>query len=64
PTWPGGTSIAGFDWSSLLYMMFPVMMLGTVVAAAKPKENEREPMPTTVTEERKLLPEGRQEDAR
>ncbi len=64
PTWPGGTSIAGFDWSSLLYMMFPVMMLGTVVAAARPKENEREPVPAAVTEERKLLPEGRQEDAR
>jgi len=64
PTWPGGTSIAGFDWSSLLYMMFPGMMLGTVVAAARPKENEREPVPAAVTEERKLLPEGRQEDAR
>jgi hypothetical protein len=64
PTWPGGTSIAGFDWSSLLYMMFPVMMLGTVVTAARPKENEREPVPVAVTEERKLLPEGRQEDAR
>ena len=50
--------------SSLLYMMVPVMMMGTVVAAARPKEKERELEPVAVTEERKLLPEGRQEDAR
>lgn len=60
PTWPGSTGSSGFDWSSLLYMMVPVMMLGVVVSAAKPKENEREPKPITVTEERKLLPAGRQ----
>ena len=64
PTWPGGTSSSGFDLSSLLYMMVPVMMMGTVVAAARPKEKERELEPVAVTEERKLLPEGRQEDAR
>ncbi len=60
PTWPGSTGSSGFDWSSLLYMMVPVMMLGVVVSAAKPKENEREPKPITVTEERKLLQAGRQ----
>jgi len=61
PTWPGSTGSSGFDWSSLLYMMVPVMMLGTVVSAAKSKENEREPVSVAVTEERKLLPAGRNE---
>ncbi len=64
PTWPGSTGSSGFDWSSLFYMMVPVMMLGVVVTAAKPKENDRESKPIAVTEERKLLPEGRQQDAR
>ena len=63
-TWPSSTSIAGFDWSSLLYMIFPVMMLGTVVASIKPDGKEREATPAAVTEERKLFPEGRQEHAR
>ena len=67
PSWPGtgstpGTS--GFDWSSMLMMMVPVMMLGTVVAASRPARNERKAAPVITTEERKLLPEGRQEDAR
>jgi hypothetical protein len=61
PTWPGGTSTAGFDWSSLLYMMVPFMMLGTVVAA--PKE-EKKAQPVAGKEERKLLTEGRHENAR
>jgi hypothetical protein len=64
PSWPGAPGATGSDLSSLLYMMVPFMMIGTVVAAARPKENEREPVPVAVTEERKLLPEGRQEDAR
>jgi len=64
PSWPGtgstpGTS--GSDWSSMLMMMLPVMMMGTVVAATKSKENEREPVSVAVTEERKLLPAGRNE---
>ena len=45
-------------------MMVPVMMLGVVAATTKPKETEKEPKAIAVTEERKLLPEGRQEDAR
>ncbi len=66
PSWPGtgstpGTS--GFDWSSLLFMMVPVMMLGTVVAAARPAKDEKKAKPVATTGERKLLPEGRQEDA-
>ena len=63
PTWPGGTSSSGFDWSSLLYMMVPFMMIGTVVAAARPRE-EKKAGTVTAREERKLLTEGRQEDAR
>jgi len=67
PSWPGtgstpGTS--GSDWSSMLMMILPVMMLGTVVAAARPAKDEKRVKPSAITEERKLLPEGRQEDAR
>jgi hypothetical protein len=67
PSWPGvpgtpGTSAT--DWSSLLYMMVPFIMLGTVVAAAKPAEGKKKAEPAVTTEERKLLPEGRQENAR
>jgi hypothetical protein len=67
PSWPGvpgtpGTSVT--DWSSLFYMMVPIIMLGTVVAAAKPAENKKKAAPAVTTEERKLLPEGRQENAR
>jgi len=67
PSWPGvpgapGSSSA--DWSSLLFMMVPVMMLGTVVAAARPAKDEKKVEPAATTEERKLLPEGRQKDAR
>jgi len=67
PSWPGvpgtpGTSVT--DWSSLFYMMVPIIMLGTVVAAAKPAEDKKKAAPAVTTEERKLLPEGRQENAR
>ncbi|MFC1908922.1 hypothetical protein ACFLXD_03550 [Chloroflexota bacterium] len=64
PTWPGGTSSSGFDLSSLLYMMVPVMMLSTVVAAARPAKDEKKAEPIAAREERKLLTEGRREDAR
>ena len=67
PSWPGvpgtpGTSAT--DWGSLLYMMVPFIMLSTVVAAAKPAEGKKKAAPAVTTEERKLLPEGRQENAR
>jgi len=67
PSWPGtgstpGTS--GSDWSSMLMMMLPVMMLGSVVAVARPAKDEKRVKPSAITEERKLLPEGRKEDAR
>ena len=62
PTWPGApgeTGSTGFDWSSIVTMMFPVMMLGIVASAVKPAE-EKEEVPVA-TEERKLLPSGRGE---
>ena len=67
PSWPGTGSMpgtSGSDWSSMLMMMLPVMMLGSVVAAARPAKDEKRVKPSAITEERKLLPEGRKEDAR
>jgi len=63
PTWPGApgtTEAAGFDWSSMLMMMLPIMMLGVVGSAVK-LGKEKEEVTTTVREERKLLPLGREE---
>ena len=45
-------------------MMVPFMMLGTVVAVAKSREDEKKVETVAITEERKLLPEGRQQHAR
>ena len=61
PTWPGapGTTTTGFDWSSLLMMMLPIMMLGIVASAVKPGKEKEEKL--SVREERKLLPPGREE---
>jgi len=66
PTWPGtGTSTGtSMDWSTMMAMMLPVMMIGTVAAATKSTGDEKKNEPIAVSEERKLLPEGRQEDAR
>jgi len=63
PTWPGSPEAPGttaFDWSSVLTMMFPVMMLGVVASAVKPAKEKEETIPATA-EERKLLPPGRGE---
>ena len=63
PTWPGapGTpETTAFDWSSILTMMFPIMMLGVVASVVKPAKEKEEMIPTVV-EERKLLPPGRGE---
>jgi len=63
PTWPGvpgDTGATGFDWSSMLTMTIPIMMLGIVASAVKPaKEEEKVLQPAG--EERKLLPPGRRE---
>ncbi|WP_059280076.1 hypothetical protein [Dehalococcoides mccartyi] len=59
PTWPGapGTTETGFNWNSLLSMMFPVMMLGVVAVAARPQKDKVESK--AVVEPQKLLSEGR-----
>ncbi len=62
PTWPGSPDTSGtttFDWSSIMTMMFPVMMLGVVASAVKPTAEKEEV--AVATEERKLLPPGRGE---
>jgi len=62
PTWPGSPDISGtttFDWSSIVTMMFPVMMLGIVTSAVKPAAEKKEA--TVAIEEKKLLPPGRGE---
>jgi len=66
PTWPGtGTSTGtSTDWSMMMAMMLPVIMIGTVAAATKSTGDEKKAEPIAVSEERKLLTEGRQEDAR
>ena len=63
PTWPGSPDISGttaFDWNSILTMMFPIMMLGVVSSAMKPDKEKAEMIPAAA-EERKLLPQGREE---
>jgi len=66
PSWPGTGTSAGtsMDWSLMMAMMLPVMMIGTVAAATKSTGDEKKAKPIAVREERKLLTEGRQEDAR
>jgi len=63
PTWPDSsetTVISGFDWSLLLAMMLPVMMLGMVTASTKsPEKEEKEKAVPQLAESPKLLPTGR-----
>ena len=61
PAWPGAPGGTATDWSSMLGMMMPVLMMGmfgmVMVSAFKRKE-EKEPALAT-GQERKLLPPGR-----
>jgi hypothetical protein len=63
PAWPGAPGTTGFDWSSVLMMMMPVMMLGMIAPALVPREEKKEEEKQLVTPapERKLLPPGREE---
>jgi hypothetical protein len=60
PAWPGAPGAEGFDWSSLLMMMFPMMMLGVVASTFRAPEEKKEEV-ALPAEERKLLPPGREE---
>ena len=64
PTWPGTTGTpgaTGFDWSSMLTMMFPIMMLGMITPVLRSRAEEKEEVLVVAGEERKLLPPGREE---
>ena len=61
PTWPGSPGAPGttaFDWSSLLMMIVPFMILGMIAPVLRPREEEKE---KKVKEEKKILPLGRGE---
>jgi len=59
-TTPGNTGSSSTDWSSMMQMVFPIMMLGMVAAASKPREEKKEKTEAPASE-RKLLPAGRGE---
>ncbi|MDO8715952.1 MAG: hypothetical protein Q7J73_03990 [Dehalococcoidales bacterium] len=64
PSWPGTTGTTGttgFDWSSMLMMAFPLMMLGMMMPALRPQEGKKEIGETAKKEERKQLTSGRVE---
>jgi hypothetical protein len=62
PAWPGTTTTT--DWSSMLGMMMPLLMMGMfgmVVVSAFRRKEEREQIPSPpVRQEKKLLPPGRE----
>ena len=61
PSWPGaGTSTGTYtDWSLMLAMMLPIMMVGMIGAATTPEKEKKEAIPEK--EAVKLLPPGRGE---
>ncbi len=64
PSWPGTPGTTGttsFDWSSMLMMAFPLIMLGMMIPAARPQERKKEVGDVARKEERKQLTSGRQE---
>ncbi len=61
PAWPGApgnTGSSGFDWTSLMGFMLPVLMLGIVTSAMKPKKDEAKQLEQK-KEPVKQLPLGR-----
>ena len=60
PGWPTPGTTTGFDWSSLLAMMLPVVMLGMVAVAMKPQKEKEKKIETKPGTGMKQLPEGRQ----
>ena len=61
PAWPGAPGTTGFDWSSALMMMMPVMMLGIVAPALVPRKEKKKGEAALPAEERRMLPPGREE---
>ena len=61
PSWPDtGISTGTYtDWSMMLAMMLPIMMVGMIGAATAPKKEEKEAI--IEREEVRLLPPGREE---
>jgi hypothetical protein len=60
PPWLGGSTTTTTDWSSLLGLMLPFLMLGMVAVALKPQTQKKEST-APIKEEKKLLPAGRQD---
>jgi len=61
PAWPGAPGNAGssvFDWTSLMGFILPVLMLGIVASAMKPKKDETKRL-APAKEVVKQLPLGR-----
>ena len=59
-TTPGTPGSSGTDWSSMMQMILPIMMLGMVAVALKPREEEKEKAALSAGEI-KFLPAGRGE---
>ena len=62
PPWPGTGSTTDtytYDWSMMMAMMLPVMMLGMVAPALTPREEKKKEIAAPAEEERKQLPLGR-----
>lgn len=62
PPWPGTgstTDTYAYDWSMMMAMMLPVMMLGMVAPAFTSREEKKEEKAVPAEEERKMLPLGR-----
>ena len=60
PGWPTPGTTTGFDWSSLLAMMLPLVMLGIVAVAMKPQTESGKKADVMKTTGTKQLTEGRQ----